>query len=67
MQTNVKSPCHIQFDSCTVCVNNFIFAFVVVSFFVGGWCWGGGGGPRDGKKSAKIVEGVRGKKKFENH
>ena len=64
MQTNVKSPCQIQIDACrpTVCVNKFIFAFIVVSFFVLGW----GRGPRDGQKSAKIVEGARGKK-FGNH
>ena len=42
MQTNVKSPCQIQIDACSVCVNKFIFAFVVVSFFVVGWGWGEG-------------------------
>ena len=31
----LKSLCHIQFDACTVCANNVIFAFVVVSFFCG--------------------------------
>ena len=43
MQTNVKNPCHIQFDAGMVCANNVIFAFVDVSFFfcgrMGFW-WG---------------------------
>ena len=41
------------------------FTFVVVSFF-GGECGVGGGGPRNGEISPKIVEGACGKK-FGNH
>ena len=56
MQTNVKSPYHIQFDTFTVCANNDIFALVVLSFFCGRV---GFGGPQHGLKSAKTAEGVQ--------